>query len=691
MTAVTLLAVAPAAASAKPFVSVQATLTPTGSGAEVDAHVEWDAEAAQQSPGPMIVGNLSLVAVSDDGHHPKLLDQEQTESIATEPTQHVTLHVSEADIDAIAPGNRVVLTASQHGLAPGSTRSAKTFVTVDQLQPFAGKQDRIGRRDCSEVAVTPGANLQQCDLVGAYLNRAQVSQRKIATNMRIADLTGAKMEGADLGGLNVAGGRLNGVMATGAIFDNVYIAGAEASRLDAEHAKITDETGGANMYDARLEGANFQGSRMNGTSVDRADLAGADFRNATWNAIEASTTKFRGADLRGFKSATPHISLADFTDAKLKGTGFTDAELKWATLCHTEMPSGAIEDRDCSDKSDPGPPPVADPKVAVKATLTRSQGEVTIRATVDWNMLMIGSMSLGDIRILAIDGKTGLPKLIARKEIKENLASETSFEWKFEDTATLNDLAAGNRVVLTATQHRPPGRGETTKGSFVTVATLQRGPGRGQVGSRDCSNLTIGPEAAEGALDYCDLTGAVLNRATLGGFMRKVDLTGAELQNAELQKGLTLDGSTLAGVNAEGAKLKNVMMSVATAPHVNLSETLIENSKMEGDDLDAANFEVASITDSHFAASSLRKALFTGATFLKVDLAFTDLDGGHLDEIESRKGATSLFLADLTDATLAKSKFAPSEEGEIPWQMATLCHTKLPEGAEPIGDRDCPY
>jgi hypothetical protein len=51
---------------------------------------------------------------------------------------------------------------------------------------------------------------------------------------------------------------------------------------------------------------------------------------------------------------------------------------------------------------------------------------------------------------------------------------------------------------------------------------------------------------------------------------------------------------------------------------------------------------------------------------------------------------TSLFLANLTDATLKDSDWDKDEQGEAPWRWSTLCHTIMPDGVNVSGDRDCP-
>jgi uncharacterized protein YjbI with pentapeptide repeats len=691
-----------------PFVVVDAHLERTAGGATVTGRVVWDRDAARAEPNFMVEGDLRLLAVSEKGHHPTLLDTARYDEIATDPTQEVHLRVDRKDADAIERGNRVVLTASQHGEISAGTRTERTYVTVDSLQKFGSDQDRIGRRDCSGEAIEAGAQLNECDLTGADLQRALVSERAAGTRMRLADLTGADLRGADLTGLNVAGGRMNGAEAEEAVFDNVYLSGAEATHLQAEGASVdrAEGTAGGNIFAANLTDADFHGAELNGLSLNASDLDGADFRDSTWHSVEAETASFRGADLRGMEGPAPNVYFADFADAKLGDTPFTEVDLAWAKLCHTDLPAGIVAelaDRDCRTKVEERPEPPAEPFITVKGSLKRAAGSATIKGTVEWSAAEIAlGRSAGDIRAVAVDAKTGLPTVIGSKAIRAGLGPTTSFSLTVtgDDKAALEALAPGNRVVLTATQHEPlPERAsQQIDGAYVTVDTLQPGPGRGRVGSRDCSDFLLSAtQQPAGGYKFCDLVGAALTRAALSAGtgevdMRDVDLTGAKLEGAELDEA-KFDGGALAGVDATGADFDSVTMIAANAPRLTMPKTRLSGARVRGTDLDGADFSGAVIAGGTFATSSLRKALFTKATIASVDLAYTQLTGARLDGVNAKPAAddhSSLFLADLTDATLAGSKWPVDEEGEIPWQWATLCRTKLPAGARESGDRDCP-
>jgi uncharacterized protein YjbI with pentapeptide repeats len=315
-----------------------------------------------------------------------------------------------------------------------------------------------------------------------------------------------------------------------------------------------------------------------------------------------------------------------------------------------------------------------------------------VKATVTWDG--DGRLSVGDLRLVAIDGRTGIPTPIAEATIDGD-SGTSPYEVTITDAGELAAMRPGNRVVLTATQHPalPDSKRATTNGSYVAVDTLQVGPGRGRVGSRDCSGVLLKrPPAAGDTYDFCDLAGAVLTQAGIGGFMREADLSGADLANADLG-GLSLDGSAAGGAVLSGAELGGISLIAGNAPRLTARKTRLTGAQLRSTDLDEANFAASVIGSTTFATSSLRRAVFSEADFERVDLGLTNLAGAHLDGVDAGTppddNPSSLFLADLTGASLADSTWADDEEGNRPWQWATLCGTAMPPGVEG-GDRDCP-
>jgi uncharacterized protein YjbI with pentapeptide repeats len=213
------------------------------------------------------------------------------------------------------------------------------------------------------------------------------------------------------------------------------------------------------------------------------------------------------------------------------------------------------------------------------------------------------------------------------------------------------------------------------------------------VGSRDCSGILLKRPAPTGTnYDFCDLAGAVLTQAGVGGAAREADLSGADLTDADLG-GLALEGAAAGGADLSGAELGGISMIAANAPRLVARKSRLTDAQLRAADLDQANFAASIVADTTFAVSSLRRAVFSEADFEKVDLGLTNLAGARLDGVDAgtppEDKPSSLFMADLTGATLADSTWADDEEGSRPWTWAILCGTAMPPGVDG-GDRDCP-
>lgn len=700
---------APASAVGSLVVVTDASLTRASEGIVVSATIAWNDEGVAEHR--MDVGDIRLVAVSERGHLPFVLAR-ATHSLTNERTRSVVFTLTDAEsVAAMRHGNRVVLTASQHQAAGQVTRSDRTYVTVAEVQPFGSPQPNIGRRDCSAVLVVPGAMLRHCDLVGAYLDGALVSIHdpkanncKVAassTCLERADLTGATAVRSDFSGANIAGGRLNGIDLSSAKLDNFYIAGAEAREITARGATSDSEgrDSGANMFAANLTGADLRETTFLGVSISQARLDNAKLQGARWESI-ADGASLRGADLTGANLGQSKVDWVDFTGATLTGSSLTDLQLAWTWLCRTALPEGSQSDgsRDCQAPVEAARTPIAlpdqdTPFVAVDGgTLDDGPGPRTVHARVSWHVesALTFGMSKGTVRVLAVDATTGVPTLI-NATTTDDVTAPLEFDLTIRDKARLSAMSRGSRVVLTATQHQPRARsGGKTVRTYVTVAVLQAGRGLGRVGNLDCSRVAITADSAR-ALDFCDLSGAMLDTAALNGrSMREVNLTGATAQDARMVA-LSLAGSRLGGLAAPDASLVNVSMFDALAPSMDLSSGSVVGSPLYPRTLDGGDFTGATMTDSPLATASLRGTDFSNARLIHPDLAFTDLSRSQLDGVDASSSSPSLFLANLTGADLSGSVWNVDESGDHPAQWATLCRTKVSDARFGIdGDRDCP-
>lgn len=700
---------APASAAGSLVEVTDASLSRESQGVVVSASIEWNLEGVSEHR--MDVGDLRLVAVSERGHLPVLLAR-ATHSLARDRTQRVEFTITDGrSLAAMRRGNRVVLTASQHQ-APGQvTRSDRTYVTVAELQPFGSPQPNIGRRDCSAVPVVPGAILRHCDLVAAHLDGALVSIHDprsdegsvdgSSTRLERADLTGSTAVRSDFSGASIAGGRINGIDLTDARLDNLSLAGTQAREITAQRATSDKDArdSGADMFAADLSGADLRDTTFLGVSISQARLDRASLQGARWESI-GDGASLRRADLTGANLGASTVAWADFTDATLAGSSLTDLQLEWTWLCRTALPAGSQADgsRDCPLPAEVTRQPVSVPDqespfvVVDDGTLSGGPGPRTMHARITWDVESASAfgMSSGTVRVLAVDAASGVPTLISSAST-DDVTDPLAFDLTVADRARLSAMRRGSRIVLTATQHQPRARGDRkTVRTYVTVAVLQPGRGLGRVGGLDCSRVAITADSAR-ALDFCDLSGAMLDTAALNGrSMREANLTGVTAQNARLVA-LSWAGSRLAGLEAPAAQLVNISMFDALAPSVDLSRSSVAGSPLFPRTLDGSDFTGATMSDSPLATASLRRTVFTDAQLIHPDLAFTDLSRARLDGVDASTSNPSLFLADLTGADLTGSAWNVDESGQHPAQWATLCGTKVPDGRFGIdGDRDCP-
>lgn len=143
-----------------------------------------------------------------------------------------------------------------------------------------------------------GLDLSELDAPGAVLCRADLRHARLAH----AQLTDADLAGAELAGAN---------------FERAQLAGASLRHVGLEAACFHRASLGEAVIVGHCEGADFT------EAVCHRTYFGGHFREAS----------FRGADLRGARFGLDcDLTLADFTEADLRGAHLLDVDLSQATL-----------------------------------------------------------------------------------------------------------------------------------------------------------------------------------------------------------------------------------------------------------------------------------------------------------------------------------------------------------------------
>lgn len=338
---------APGADRAEPWVRVGDASLDDG---VVRATVTWDAASRSPAGWGMYAGTVRTVAVDGRSGRARVLDSQLVARLPETTTYRYELSGA-AERRAVADGNRVVVTATQHPpKARFGSYDERAYVTVETLQRGAGR-GRVGHYDCSRFALVsddpaPG-RWDYCDLVGADLSSMRVGARF----MRMADLSAVSLDAGAMAAVVMDGSDLAGFSAAGATIENWSLVDGFAPELTLTDGVLR----GSLMLASSLDDANLEGTRLWATDT----FAGTPMRRAKLGKVldhtDLAFTDLAGASLRGAAADTSSLFLADLTNADLGGSTWTvdesgTAPWRWATLCGATMPrvpGVASGDRDC--------------------------------------------------------------------------------------------------------------------------------------------------------------------------------------------------------------------------------------------------------------------------------------------------------------------------------------------------------
>ncbi len=324
------------------------------------------------------------------------------------------------------------------------------------------------------------------------------------------------------------------------------------------------------------------------------------------------------------------------------------------------------------------------------ASLQVAPARAVITATVGWNAASASAgMTIGDVRVVAVNAVTRLPVTIAARTTQGVGGTPVRYQFTVKSPTLIRDLAFGNRVAFTATQHDP--LAQFTPESDITVAQLQAGPSRGPVGRLDCSDVPFGAGVSPSYVS-CDFTGAVLTDALVSDEqhrtdLRQADFTGAAMEFASVVNA-NMAGASLAGVDLSHAELMTTSAAGSFSPGLVDVNSFLNNDNFFKADLALANFSGSVFGDESttFAAADLQGAVFSGAHLEVVELSFANATASDFQNVTGptiEGDVLGLTFVDFTRATLFHESFIPPSE--LRWVI--LCHTVLRDGS--ISDRDC--
>jgi uncharacterized protein YjbI with pentapeptide repeats len=198
-------------------------------------------------------------------------------------------------------------------------------------------------RDCSGIALAPGAAMHRCDLSGATIIGLDLHGISFAWS----NLTGVNGGcDPDQPRTNLAGARIYR-----AILVNAKLCDAILSDADLHGSNLTN----AALEDASLHRANLSWAILDGAGAGFAPFTDANLSNAHWVNGSAVGARFDGADmhridLRGTTVRAGSMVGTDLRYARLDGVDFTSTDLTGANWNRaTGLGTAIFVDTTCPD------------------------------------------------------------------------------------------------------------------------------------------------------------------------------------------------------------------------------------------------------------------------------------------------------------------------------------------------------
>ncbi|MEO0839810.1 MAG: pentapeptide repeat-containing protein [Cyanobacteria bacterium J06643_5] len=385
-----------------------------------------------------------------------------------------------------------------------------------------------------------GFNLYEANLIGANLSKANLRKADLSN----ADLKNVVLSESDLREANLKGADLTNVRFDGSLYDiktqfpdkfepeeyHMYFICESANLQNADLREA--QFNGVNLKDASFKGADLTNAQFKDTLLNNADLNNANLNGADLTNADLSNANLSGANLNGclYNEKTkfplhfnPHHHLmylicakTDLSNQDLSGCHLNDADLKGANLKNANLKGADLRKADLKGAN------LKNANLKGADLRKADLRDANLRGTI----LIQANLTGAKLRHCLRDDKTQLP----------------------------NNYYIG-----------------------------------------DSQTYLIVPETD---LRACTLTSANLEDADL----RKADLSNANLDNANLR------GARLSYANLEGAKLRNANLSNANLSNADLENVNLSNADLTNTNLNRVNFKSADLSNTNLSGADLTYA-----------------------------------------------------------------------------------
>ena len=182
------------------------------------------------------------------------------------------------------------------------------------------------------------------DSLCKYIGELDLSRRQLnyalfygsqfrCVKLEFAELHGANLSEAKLNGADLRLAKLHGANLSEAELHGANLSSAELHGADLSGAELH----GANLFNAELHGADLSEAELHGADLYNAELYGADLYNAELHGVGLEEAELYGANLSKAELHGADLSEAELYGADLSETGLHGANLGQAILENTDL------------------------------------------------------------------------------------------------------------------------------------------------------------------------------------------------------------------------------------------------------------------------------------------------------------------------------------------------------------------
>jgi uncharacterized protein YjbI with pentapeptide repeats len=440
-----------------------------------------------------------------------------------------------------------------------------------------------------------------------------------------------------------------------------------------------------------LTGVNLRGKSLNsGVNLSGANLRGAELCEANLSSANLSEANLVSADLYKASLYSAKLGKAQLIKANISGADLTNADLSGANLSGADLSKANLIRANLSEANLSGAN-LNGTNLSQQANLSSAN---LSKANLSGSSLKTANLMRADLS----NANLSNANLLGANLEEANLEG-VKLQQALYDAATIfptgfDPIKAGAYLIAPGVSLLEAHLAGADLSSYsnpvdLTGANLQRANlvkanfSGAKLLQANLSGANLSEANLSGNLTAANLSGANLMQASLGGNFTAADLSNANLQSAKLS-GTNFSGANLSGINWVGVDLQSMNLSGANLSRANLCAAYLYSVNLNGANLSTADLRGANLSKANLEKANLKGANISGAILEGANLIGAIMPDGTTENLSN------------VQIQLNKTTFAPGEEIRVSFVALPtktnnawigIIPSQIPHGNESVNDQ----